>query len=93
LNYYFTIILTRNVGLDELLARILTGCNATSYMISSACAFWIIDRFGRRILMLTGLSLQSLAYIMVAISVALLSTAPFEVKMLSVPPIAHSIVD
>uniref|UniRef100_A0A8H7N0U1 Major facilitator superfamily (MFS) profile domain-containing protein n=1 Tax=Bionectria ochroleuca TaxID=29856 RepID=A0A8H7N0U1_BIOOC len=78
LNYYFTIILTKNVGLDEMLARILTGCNATSYMISSACAFWIIDRFGRRILMLTGLSLQSLAYVMVAISVGLLSTAPFE---------------
>lgn len=29
--------------------------------------------------MLTGLTLQSLAYIMVAISIALLSTAPFEV--------------
>ncbi|EMR67778.1 putative hexose carrier protein [Eutypa lata UCREL1] len=78
LNYFFTIILTQNVGLNELLARILTGCNATSYMISSACAFWIIDRFGRRSLMLTGLSLQSLAYVMVAIALGMQSTAPFE---------------
>ncbi|KAK7754969.1 hypothetical protein SLS62_003053 [Diatrype stigma] len=78
LNYFFTIILTQNVGLNELLARILTGCNATSYMISSACAFWIIDRFGRRSLMLTGLSLQSLAYIMVAIAIGMQSSAPYE---------------
>ena len=80
LNYYFTIILTKNLGLNTLLARILTGCNATSYMISSACAFWIIDRFGRRPLMLTGLSLQSFAYVMVAIAIGLLATAPYEVS-------------
>lgn len=53
-------------------------------MISSACAFWIIDRFGRRSLMLTGLSLQSLAYVMVAIALGMQSTAPFEVRYPSI---------
>ena len=79
LNYYFPIILTESLGLSELLARILTGCNATSYMISSGFCFWMIERFGRRSLMLSGLGLQGLAYIMVAISVALLATAPNQV--------------
>ncbi|KAJ5826373.1 hypothetical protein N7474_003511 [Penicillium riverlandense] len=78
LNYYFTIILINNVGETELLARILTGCNATSYMVSSAMAFWLIERSGRRMLMLSGLSLQCLAYVMVAISIALLNQAPFQ---------------
>ncbi|OAA68573.1 General substrate transporter [Niveomyces insectorum RCEF 264] len=84
LNYYFTIILTTNVGLGELLARILTGCNATSYMISSACCFWMIDRFGRRPLMLTGLTLQSLAYVIVAIAIGLLAKAPYELGIVAV---------
>jgi MFS family permease len=66
--------------MSELMARVLTGANATSYCISTALAFWIIDRRGRRFLMLTGLSLQCAAYIMVAIAVAMLATAPQQVS-------------
>jgi MFS family permease len=80
LNYYFSIILQDNLGMSELMARVLTGANATSYCISTAMAFWIIDRRGRRFLMLTGLSLQCAAYIMVAIAVAMLATAPQQVS-------------
>lgn len=80
LNYYFPIILENNIGMSEFMARVLTGCNATSYAISSAMAFWMIDRFGRRSLMIGGATLQFFAYVMVAIAVALLSqgTSPFE---------------
>jgi MFS family permease len=67
--------------MSELMARVLTGANATSYCISTAMAFWIIDRRGRRFLMLTGLSLQCAAYIMVAIAVAMLATAPQQVSL------------
>lgn len=76
----FPIILENNIGMTEFMARVLTGCNATSYAISSALAFWMIDRFGRRSLMMGGASLQFLAYVMVAIAVALLSSgvAPYQ---------------
>ncbi len=80
LNYYFPIILTKSLGLSTLLARILTGANATSYMISSALAFWLIERTGRRSLMMTGLGLQGFAYVMVALSVGLLATTPHGVR-------------
>lgn len=76
LNYYFSIILQDNLGMSELMARVLTGANATSYCISTALAFWMIDRFGRRTLMMSGLGLQGFAYVMVSIAVALLVTAP-----------------
>lgn len=76
LNYYFSIILQDNLGMSQLMARILTGVNATTYCISTALAFWIIERAGRRFLMLSGLGLQGFAYVMVAIAVALLATAP-----------------
>ncbi|KAF2704029.1 general substrate transporter [Pleomassaria siparia CBS 279.74] len=76
LNYYFPIILEKSIGMSELMSRILTGCNATSYAISSALCFWMIERFGRRTLMMGGASLQFFAYLMVAISVALLANAP-----------------
>lgn len=79
LNYYFSIILEQNLGMSELLARVLTGVNATSYCISTALAFWIIERAGRRFLMLSGLCLQGFAYIMVAIAVGLLASAPQQV--------------
>jgi hypothetical protein len=52
-------------------------------MISSGLCFWMIERFGRRSLMLSGLGLQCLAYVMVALSVALLSTAPNQVCTLN----------
>lgn len=45
----------------------------------------MIERFGRRSLMLSGLWLQFLAYLMVAISVALLSHAPLQVRGVSDP--------
>lgn len=80
LNYYFSIILENNLGMSEMMARILTGCNATSYCISTALAFWMIDRYGRRALMITGLWLQCIAYIMVAVAVAMLATAPQQVS-------------
>jgi len=76
LNYYFSIILKENLGFSDLMARVLTGANATSYCISTAMAFWIIDRRGRRFLMLIGLILQGAAYVMVAVAVAKLSFAP-----------------
>lgn len=76
LNYYFPIILEKSLGLSNLLARVLTGANATSYMISSGIAFWLIERSGRRSLMMWGLGLQGFAYVMVALSVGLLATNP-----------------
>ena len=80
LNYYFSIILKENLGFSDLMARVLTGANATSYCISTAMAFWIIDRRGRRFLMLIGLILQGAAYVMVAVAVAKLSSAPQQVS-------------
>lgn len=70
--------------MSEMMARILTGCNATSYCISTALAFWMIDRFGRRSLMIGGLALQFLAYVMVAIAVSQLSSAPQQVSLTSI---------
>ncbi|KAF2679419.1 general substrate transporter [Lentithecium fluviatile CBS 122367] len=75
LNYYFPIILEQSLGMSNFMARVLTGCNATSYAISSALAFWMIERIGRRSLMMGGAALQFFAYVMVAIAVALLYTA------------------
>lgn len=81
LNYYFPIILEKSLGLSNLLARVLTGANATSYMISSGIAFWLIERSGRRSLMMWGLGLQGFAYVMVALSVGLLATNPTKVSL------------
>lgn len=66
--------------MSPLMSRVLTGVNATTYCISTALAFWIIERAGRRFLMLSGLGLQGFAYIMVAIAVALLASAPQQVR-------------
>ncbi|KAF1952716.1 general substrate transporter [Byssothecium circinans] len=74
LNYYFPTILENSLGMSNFMSRVLTGCNAASYAISSALAFWLIERAGRRSLMLGGASLQFIAYVFVAIAVALLHT-------------------
>lgn len=47
-------ILFERLGLDDVKSRILAACNGTEYFLASLIAIFIIDRIGRRKLMLFG---------------------------------------
>jgi hypothetical protein len=51
ITYYLTSVL-RQIGLDALMSRVISGVNGTTYFLTSLIAIAIIERVGRRPLML-----------------------------------------
>ncbi|KAJ9138074.1 General substrate transporter [Pleurostoma richardsiae] len=54
LGYYLPTLLQQSVGFDEQMSRLMTGVNGTIYLCAALCCLLIIDRFGRRKMMLYG---------------------------------------
>ncbi|OJJ53057.1 hypothetical protein ASPSYDRAFT_62259 [Aspergillus sydowii CBS 593.65] len=67
MSYYLPTVLMNSVGLSNTMARLLTACNATSYFIFSCVAVTMIERFGRRGLMLLSGSGQFLSFLVITI--------------------------
>ncbi|CAI7657559.1 unnamed protein product [Penicillium crustosum] len=60
-------VLMNSVGLSDRMARLLTACNATSYFIFSCAAATIVERVGRRgLMMLSGFG-QFLSFLIITI--------------------------
>ncbi|KAL4755148.1 hypothetical protein BDW72DRAFT_200185 [Aspergillus terricola var. indicus] len=66
-SYYLPTVLIASVGLTNSTARLLTACNATSYFIFSCIAVTMIERFGRRGLMLLSGSGQFVSFLVISI--------------------------
>lgn len=52
ITYYAPVIFEQSVGISHDLALLLAGFNGVAYFFSSLIPIWIIDRLGRRKLML-----------------------------------------
>lgn len=52
ITYYAPVIFEQSVGISHNLALLLAGFNGIAYFLSSLIPIWIIDRLGRRKLML-----------------------------------------
>ncbi|KAK4864574.1 hypothetical protein LT330_009569 [Penicillium expansum] len=60
-------VLMNSVGLSDKMARLLTACNATSYFIFSCAAASIVERVGRRgLMMLSGFG-QFISFLVITI--------------------------
>ncbi|KAJ5858027.1 hypothetical protein N7455_008921 [Penicillium solitum] len=67
MSYYLPLVLMNSVGLSDRMARLLTACNATSYFIFSCAAATIVERVGRRgLMMLSGFG-QFLSFLIITI--------------------------
>ncbi|KAF9483697.1 general substrate transporter [Pholiota conissans] len=71
-SYYLPLVLQSSVGLSNNLARLLAACNSISYFIFSFAGLLLIERVGRRKLMMWGAAGQCVCYIFIS---ALLSRA------------------
>ncbi|KAL4879780.1 general substrate transporter [Aspergillus karnatakaensis] len=67
MSYYLPLVLINSVGFSNSMSRLLTACNATSYFIFSCVAVTMIERFGRRGLMLLSGSGQFLSFLIITI--------------------------
>lgn len=60
-------LLFERLGIRDVLARIIAACNATEYFIASLIAIFLIDRVGRRKLMLFAAAGQCLTMMLLAV--------------------------
>ncbi|KAH8804373.1 general substrate transporter [Xylogone sp. PMI_703] len=70
-SYYMTYVFINALGYDELRARILAAAGSVDYLIFSFLAYFVIERFGRRKVMMTSSAACSLCWIIIAIAVGL----------------------
>ncbi|KAI0677405.1 general substrate transporter [Trametes maxima] len=66
ITYYATLLFER-LGIDDVKARIIAAANGTEYFLASLIAIALIDRIGRRPLMLFGAIGQCVAMVLLAV--------------------------
>ncbi|PLB50385.1 putative sugar transporter [Aspergillus steynii IBT 23096] len=82
LGYYLPTLLQQSVGLDEEESRLLTGINATIYLFAAFCCLLIIDRFGRRKMMLYGSLTMGACYLIASICLKVAADDPSRERLL-----------
>ncbi|KAH0580564.1 hypothetical protein H2248_002060 [Termitomyces sp. 'cryptogamus'] len=65
-SYYLPLVLQNSVGLSNNLSRLLAACNSVSYLIFSFAGLVLIERAGRRKMMMWGAAGQFICYAFVA---------------------------
>jgi sugar porter (SP) family MFS transporter len=67
ITYYAATIYENSIGLSGFLSRILAACNGTEYFLASWLPVFIIEKAGRRPLMLVGAAGMSVSMVVLAI--------------------------
>ncbi|KAJ7773662.1 general substrate transporter [Mycena maculata] len=65
-SYYLPLVLQNSVGLSNNLARLLAACNSVSYLVFSFAGIVLIERAGRRKLMMWGAAGQCMCYMFIS---------------------------
>lgn len=65
--YYLPIVLVRSFGMSDRLALVLSAVNSMSLMFWGAMASFLIDRIGRRRLMMWGVACSGICFVLVAV--------------------------
>ncbi|KAH7258822.1 general substrate transporter [Fusarium redolens] len=68
LGYYLPTMLQQVLGYSARRSRLLTGVNGTIYLFAAICCLFIIDRFGRRKMMLYGAATMGSCYMIVSMT-------------------------
>ena len=69
-SYYLPTVLTESVGLEEKLARLLAACNSVSYLFFGSLGIPVVEKMGRRFLMLFSSAGQFLCYFCITVLLA-----------------------
>ncbi|PWZ00594.1 putative sugar transporter [Testicularia cyperi] len=67
ITYYIGQTLQNQLGFSDVLSRIIAACNGTEYFLASFIAVFVIEKFGRRKLMLFGAAGQMISMVILAV--------------------------
>lgn len=73
-SYYMTYVFINAIGFNELTARILAAAGSMDYLFFSFMAYFVIERFGRRKVMMTSATACSICWTVIAITMGLSET-------------------
>ncbi|RYP66835.1 hypothetical protein DL769_005930 [Monosporascus sp. CRB-8-3] len=65
--FYLPTLLVQNVGFNQEMSRMLSAVSGTVYLVAAFCSLVIIDRFGRRKMMLYGAITMGLCHIIASL--------------------------
>jgi len=70
-SYYMSYIFINALGISELLSRILAACGSVDYLIFACLAYFVIERYGRRRVMMYSAAACSTCWICIAIALGI----------------------
>lgn len=70
-SYYMSYIFISALGISELLSRILAACGSVDYLLFACLAYFVIERYGRRKVMMCSAGACSICWIVIAIATGL----------------------
>ena len=76
INYYAPVLFQETMGLSRNLSLILAGCAQCTYLVGSAIPVFLMDRFGRRTLLIACSTGLCFCFVMVTILLSLGTTGP-----------------
>ncbi|CAM1510939.1 Fc.00g084520.m01.CDS01 [Cosmosporella sp. VM-42] len=76
INYYAPVIFQENMGVSRNLSLILGGCAQCTYLVGSIIPVFLMDRFGRRTLLMICSAGLCFCFVMVTILLSIGSTGP-----------------
>ena len=69
-SYYMSYIFINALGISELLSRILAAAGSVDYLVFACLAYFVIERYGRRRVMMCSAAACSTCWIVIAIALA-----------------------
>jgi MFS family permease len=67
MSYYLPTLLQESVGLTNTMARLITACASIAYLFASLAAAPLVERFGRRIMMMVSTAIQFFCFLLMTI--------------------------
>lgn len=67
MSYYLPTLLQESVGLDDRMARLITACASVAYLAASLVAAPMVERFGRRKMMLASTAVQFFCFLLMTV--------------------------
>jgi MFS family permease len=75
ITYYAATIYEKSIGMSGLMSRILAACNGTEYFLASLIPIFIIEKVGRRTLMLIGAAGMSISMAILAVTTSFVNNS------------------
>jgi sugar porter (SP) family MFS transporter len=67
MSYYMPTLLIQSVGMTNSMSRLITACTAVVYLVASGVAAPMVERFGRRIMMMVSTATQLICFLLMSV--------------------------